>query len=699
MVAPRGHPMECFRTSHGRVVVTSRHSGNGAIAEPPAMTSREIRRVLVANRGEIARRVFRTCRHLGISTVAVYSEPDAGSLFVRDADVAIALGGASPSESYLRGDAVIDAARRAGADAIHPGYGFLSENAAFARSVIDAGLIWIGPSPDAIAAMGSKTEARDRMEQAGVPVLPGARLDGETGDALAALADQIGYPLLVKASAGGGGKGMRLVERPDEIANAVDGARREAASAFGDDAVFIERFAARARHVEIQIIGDEHGQVCSLHERDCSVQRRHQKVIEEAPSPAVGPELRSRMSAAAVAAGEALGYVGAGTVEFLLADDGSFFFLEVNTRLQVEHPVTEMVTGLDLVQLQLHVAEGRPLPQTARSPALNGHAVEARLYAEDAAHGFLPQTGTLERFAIPDSVRVDTAVSHGTTISPHYDPMIAKVIAHGATRAEAVRKLADALRRSDIHGLTTNRDFLVRVLTHPEFAGGGADTGFLDRHEPAALSATLIDEQERRTATAAAALAAQAARRKDALVMRTLPSGWRNNPSVPQSVTYSSDGEPVTVEYRIARDGSIRMLRVGGMELSSPRVHAIDPQHVDLEVDGLRRLYRVRADGNGAVFVNTSHGQLDLDELPRFPDAAHAAQPGSLESPLPGRVIRVLAEAGTIVEAGQPLLIIEAMKMEHEIIAPAGGPLAELRVAEGDQVETGTVLVVIGEGA
>jgi acetyl/propionyl-CoA carboxylase alpha subunit len=663
------------------------------------MTSREIQRVLVANRGEIARRVFTTCRRLGVSTVAVYSEPDAGSLFVRDADLAVPLGGASPAESYLRGDAVLDAARRAGADAIHPGYGFLSENATFARSVIDAGLTWIGPSPEAIAAMGSKTEARDRMERAGVPVLPGMRLDGEDGDALAALGDQIGYPLLVKASAGGGGKGMRLVERPEEIGAAVDGARREAAAAFGNDAVFIERFAARARHVEIQIVGDEHGRVASLHERDCSVQRRHQKVIEEAPSPAVGSELRARMGAAAVAAGEALGYVGAGTVEFLLADDGSFFFLEVNTRLQVEHPVTELVTGLDLVELQLQVAEGRPLPEAALTPALNGHAVEARLYAEDAANGFLPQTGTLGRFAIPDSVRVDTAVSDGTTISPHYDPMIAKVIAHGATRADAVRKLADALRRSEIHGLTTNRDFLVRVLTHEEFAAGGADTGFLERHDPAALSASLIGADERVAATAAAALATQAARREQARVMRTMPSGWRNNPSAPQTVTFSSGGEPVTVEYRMARDGSIDTMRVGAQELRSPRVHSMTPLEVDLEVGGVRRQYGVRAAGDGTVFVNTSQGQLDLNELPRFPDTASAAQPGSLESPLPGRVIRVLAEAGTIVEAGQPLLIVEAMKMEHEIVAPAAGPLVELRVSEGEQVETGTVLAVIGEDA
>jgi acetyl/propionyl-CoA carboxylase alpha subunit len=664
------------------------------------MSQGDIRRVLVANRGEIARRVFATCRRLGISTAAVYSDADAAAAFVGEADVAIPLGGASPADSYLRADALLDAARRAGADAIHPGYGFLSENAAFAQSVIDAGLTWIGPSAEAIAAMGSKTEARDRMERAGVPVLPGARLDGEVDDALRSIADAIGFPLLVKASAGGGGKGMRLVEQPAALEAALDGARREAASAFGDATVFLERFAPRARHVEIQIIGDRHGTVCSLHERDCSVQRRHQKVIEEAPSPAVTPELRARMSAAAVAAGETLGYVGAGTVEFLLTEDGEFFFLEVNTRLQVEHPVTELVTGLDLVELQLLVAEGRALPAAAIEPALDGHAVEARLYAEDPANGFLPAIGTLERFSIPPTVRVDSAVAERARITPHYDPMIAKVIAHGATRTEAVRKLADALRRAEIHGLTTNRDFLVRVLTHDEFASGEADTGFLERHDPAELSAGLLPAALRLHAAAAAALAAQAARRREAEVLGSLPSGWRNNRSAPQRTAFAvPGGDELVVEYALSRDGAISWLRVQGTELEAPRLHGATPQEIDLEVAGARRRYRVSGGAAGEVFVNTDEGQLDLIEAPRFPEAAHAAQPGSLESPLPGRVIRVLVEAGATVEAGDPLLIIEAMKMEHEIVAPSGGPLVELHVAEGAQVETGTVLAVIGDEA
>ena len=652
-----------------------------------------IKRVLVANRGEIARRIFATCRRLGISTAAVYSNPDADAPFVREADVAIPLGGSTPAESYLRQDAILDAARSAGAHAIHPGYGFLAENADFARTVMGAGLIWVGPSPEAISAMGSKTEARERMQAAGVPVLPGERLDGHAGDSLRAVAETVGFPLLVKASAGGGGKGMRLVDAPTDLEDGVASARREAASAFGDDTVFLERFAPRARHVEIQIMGDAHGEVASLWERDCSVQRRHQKVIEEAPSPAVDDELRSAMSAAAAAAGQALGYVGAGTVEFLLTEQREFFFLEVNTRLQVEHPVTEFVTGLDLVELQLLVAEGGPLPQEALAPALSGHAIEARLYAEDPANDFLPVTGTLERFAVGPGVRVDTGVEDGAEISPYYDPMIAKVVAHGRTRDEAARRLADALARAELHGITTNRDFLVRVLRHPEFLAGEADTSFLERHRASDLAEPLVDAGGELLAAAAAALAGQAARRAGARVLPTLPSGWRNNPSGPQAVTYAGHHhDELTVGYRFARDGRLAELRVGGVELEGARLHRCVGDEVDLELGGLRRSYRVR----GGI-VNTDEGQADLRELPRFPDPSEAGQAGSLTSPMPGAVIRVMAKVGATVEAGQPLLVLEAMKMEHEIVAPADGTLAELAVAEGSQVEAGELLAVIDE--
>ena len=639
-----------------------------------------MRRVLVANRGEIARRVFATCRRLGISTAAVFSEPDTEALFAREADVAVALRGATPAESYLRGDAVLAAAHLVEADAIHPGYGFLAENAAFAQAVLDAGFSWIGPSPEAIARMGSKIEARTRMQAAGVPVLPGAHLDG--GDPLKA-ADEVGYPLLVKSSAGGGGKGIRLVESPGDLLGCVDSARREAGAAFGDDTVFLERFAPRARHVEIQIVGDAHGRVVAFHERDCSVQRRHQKVIEEAPSPVVDGDLRARMAAAAVAAGEAIGYVGAGTVEFLLTREAEFFFLEMNTRLQVEHPVTELVTGIDLVELQLAVASGRPVPDV---PPINGHAIEARLYAEDPANDFLPVTGTLRRFRVPDGVRVDTGVEDGSVISPYYDPMVAKVMAHGGTREEAACRLADALARAELHGTTTNRDFLVRILRHPEFLAGEADTSFLERHD---LSAPLI--ADRGLAAAAAALAGQAHRRATARTLGTLPSGWRNNPSRLQIMMFDGDLE---IGYRFDRHGRLAELRVDGEPLPRPRVHACSPEHVDLEVGGVRRSYRV-ADGA----VNTAEGQVDLHAMPRFAEPTEAVQAGSLTSPMPGAVVRVLVKLGDTVTAHQPLLVVEAMKMEHEIVAPTAGIVTELPVADGAQVEAGAILAVIDAGS
>ena len=639
-----------------------------------------MRRVLVANRGEIARRVFATCPRLGISTAAVFSEPDTEALFAREADVAVALRGATPAESYLRGDAVLAAAHLVEADAIHPGYGFLAENAAFAQAVLDAGFSWIGPSPEAIARMGSKIEARTRMQAAGVPVLPGAHLDG--GDPLKA-ADEVGYPLLVKSSAGGGGKGIRLVESPGDLLGCVDSARREAGAAFGDDTVFLERFAPRARHVEIQIVGDAHGRVVAFHERDCSVQRRHQKVIEEAPSPVVDGDLRARMAAAAVAAGEAIGYVGAGTVEFLLTREAEFFFLEMNTRLQVEHPVTELVTGIDLVELQLAVASGRPVPDV---PPINGNAIEARLYAEDPANDFLPVTGTLRRFRVPDGVRVDTGVEDGSVISPYYDPMVAKVMAHGGTREEAACRLADALARAELHGTTTNRDFLVRILRHPEFLAGEADTSFLERHD---LSAPLI--ADRGLAAAAAALAGQAHRRATARTLGTLPSGWRNNPSRLQIMMFDGDLE---IGYRFDRHGRLAELRVDGEPLPRPRVHACSPEHVDLEVGGVRRSYRV-ADGA----VNTAEGQVDLHAMPRFAEPTEAVQAGSLTSPMPGAVVRVLVKLGDTVTAHQPLLVVEAMKMEHEIVAPTAGIVTELPVADGAQVEACAILAVIDAGS
>jgi propionyl-CoA carboxylase alpha chain len=659
------------------------------------VSARPIEKLLVANRGEIARRIFRSCRELGIATVAVFSEPDAEAPFVREADEAFALGGAAPGDSYLRGERIVEAARRTGADAVHPGYGFLAENGAFARACADAGLTFVGPPPDAIEAMGSKIEAKALMQRAGVPTLPSVDVTALEGDAIAVAAEEVGYPLLAKASAGGGGKGMRIVRSPDALDDAVAGARREAASAFGDDALMLERLLERPRHVEIQLFGDATGRVVHLFERECSIQRRHQKIVEECPSPGVDLDLRDRMGQAAVAAGEALGYVGAGTVEFLLGPDGDFYFLEVNTRLQVEHPVTELVTGLDLVALGLCVAEGEPLPSEALEPRLEGHAIETRLYAEDPERDFLPTVGRLTRFRVPGDVRVDSVVEDGSDIGPHYDPMLAKVIAHGPTREAAARRLARALERAELHGPRTNRDLLVRVLRHPEFLAGETDTAFLERHSPAVLGAPLTDPEAERLHAAAAALAGQAERRGEARVLSTVPSGFRNNPSELQEAVFEGPRGALAVGYRLGR-GCELSLRVADTELETPILHAAAATCVDLEVGGVRRRYRVARDGD-AVHVDSPLGHSALLELERFPATAAEEAPGSLTSPMHGAVLRVSAAPGDAVERGAVVMVLEAMKMEHAILAPVDGTVAELRVGEGEQVEAGTVLAVIEE--
>ncbi|HEV2536042.1 MAG TPA: biotin carboxylase N-terminal domain-containing protein [Streptosporangiaceae bacterium] len=661
-----------------------------------------ITKLLIANRGEIAARIIRSARALGIATVAVYSDPDADSPYVTLAGEAVRLPGAAPADTYLRGDLIVAAAAATGADAIHPGYGFLSENAAFARACADAGLIFVGPAPETIAAMGDKVKAKAIMAAAGVPVLPSATIAAEgTGDLDAAAAGDldaaaagVGFPLLVKAAFGGGGRGMRLVTDPAELAEAVSTARREAASAFGDGTVFLERYVTDPRHVEVQILGDTAGRVISLFERECSIQRRYQKIVEECPSPAVGEDLRDELTTAAEAAGQAVGYTGAGTVEFVLDRDGSFYFLEMNTRLQVEHPVTEEVTGLDLVELQLRIAEGEPLPQRARDARIGGHAIEVRLYAEDAAAGFVPATGPLHRFTIwpAPGIRVDTGFRDGSVVSPHYDAMLAKVIAHGRTRADAARRLAAALGQAEIHGVTTNRDLLTAILREPEFLAGGTDTGYLTRHEPAALAATAAPGAgPARVHALAAALARQAQHRAGAPVLGTLPSGWRNVSSAPQRVTFTAAGELYEVAYRIRGDQVTADVNGEPVEAL---VRAASPDRVDLEIDGVRRVYRVHQAGDG-TYVDASDGSSALYETPRFGDPEKLAPAGSLLAPMPGLVLRVLAEPGMAVTAGQPLLVLEAMKMEQTVSAPADGVLAELHAKAGDQVSTGQVLAVL----
>jgi propionyl-CoA carboxylase alpha chain len=663
-----------------------------------------ITKLLVANRGEIAARVFRTAHTLGLATVAVYSDADADLPFVALADEAVRLPGVTPAETYLRADAVLAAARATGADAVHPGYGFLSENAGFAKACGAAGLVFVGPAPEAIAAMGDKVAAKALMEAAGVPVLPGAVFDPDReldATELAAAGARVGFPLLVKAAFGGGGRGMRVVHSGAELASAVDSARREAVAAFGDGTVFLERYLPDPRHIEVQILGDGRGGVVALFERECSIQRRYQKILEEAPSPAVDDGPRAALGDAAVAAGKAIGYAGAGTVEFVLAASGEFYFLEVNTRLQVEHPVTELVTGLDLVELQLRVAGGEPLPPEVLGAGLTGHAIEVRLYAEDVPAGYLPATGTLHAFEVPavDGVRVDAGVATGSVVGPHYDPMLAKVIAHGRTRADAARRLARALAGARIHGVTTNRDLLVAILREPDFLAGRTDTGYLGRH-PDLVSGEWSQESTRHSRgrhAVAAALAGQAANRAAAPVLRSLPSGWRGVVGPARRVRYADGDATVEVAYRLGRDGL--QVSVDGEPLgSSVRLLAARPDGVTLELDGVRRAYAVhRVDGGARpeVYVDGPDGSSSLREVPWFTDPADTVAAGSLLAPMPGSVLRVLAEPGAEVAAGQALIVLEAMKMEHTVAAPADGTLTEIPVRPGDQVTSGQLLAVL----
>lgn len=649
-------------------------------------------KVLIANRGEIARRIMATCRRLGIETVAVFSDFDRHSRFVFEAGEAVPLGGQTAAESYLRIDALLEAARRTNADAVHPGYGFLAESAEFAAACRDAGLIFIGPSADTISAMGSKIESKRLMIEAGVPVVPSLGIEDIPQADLPVAAETLGWPLLVKASAGGGGKGMRLVESGEGLEAAIQAARREAGASFGDDTVYLEAYVPAPRHVEVQIVGDRHGRVVHLYERECSIQRRYQKIIEESPSPGLSANLREAILAAAVTAGEAIGYEGAGTVEFLVGPDGRFFFLEMNTRLQVEHPVTEAVTGLDLVQMQIDVARGDHLPDQAAIPPSTGHAIEARLYAEDPLNDFLPATGTLHQFRIPrEGVRVDAGVFDGVEIGIHYDPMLAKVIAHGRTRAEAARRLAEALGGAVIHGVQTNRALLVRVLRHPEFLAGTIDTHFLQRHSPAQLGAPLTDEADGGIHALAAALADQASRRQAAEALGAAPTGWRNNPSQMQEVSFKRGGEVIDVGYRIAR-GAIEA-RIMDRDVAVSRVDA-RPDHVEMTVDGVHRRYQVSRAG-GRHFVDSALGSTDFVEIDRFPPTEEEAVPGSLTAPMPGMVSRVDVTVGDAVAAGDLLLVLEAMKMEHNVLAPLAGTVTELLAAEGEQVEAGRVLAVI----
>jgi pyruvate carboxylase subunit A/propionyl-CoA carboxylase alpha chain len=642
---------------------------------------------LVANRGEIARRVFATCRRLGIGTVAVYTDPDAAAPHVTEADARVRLEG---TRGYLDAAQLIAAARAAGADAIHPGYGFLSENAEFASAVADAGLTWIGPPVAAVAAMGSKIEAKKMMAAAGVPVLE--ELDPDT-----VTAEQL--PVLIKASAGGGGRGMRVVDELSALAGQVEAARREAQSAFGDPTVFCERYLAAGHHVEVQVMADQHGTVWAVGERECSIQRRHQKIIEEAPSPLVDRTegMRAKLFEASRLAAEAIGYTGAGTVEFMAAPDGpgagSFFFLEMNTRLQVEHPVTEATTGLDLVELQFHVADGGRLD--AEPPPSRGSSIEARLYAEDPAKNWQPQAGAVHRFAVsasaefdPDvrGVRVDSGIVDGSEVSIFYDPMLAKVISWAPTRRQAAGVLADALARAHIHGVRTNRDLLVNVLRHPAFLDGATDTAFFDTHGLDLLAAPLGDDRAVTLSTVAAALADAAHNRASATVFGAAPSGWRNLATGFQGIQTKhyadAAGDEHPVRYRFSRTG-VHLPDHDDVTLVSATAN-----RVVLSVAGVERPFDVARYGSD-VFVDSPLGPVHLIALPRFPDPDAAVAQGSLLAPMPGSVLRIGAAVGDSVAAGQALVWLEAMKMEHTVTSPGDGILTELNVEVGQQVDVG----------
>ena len=652
-----------------------------------------ITKLLVAGRGEIARRIMRAAREMGITTIAVYADPDAAAPFVREADEAVALRGNTSSETYLDVAKLIEAARRTGAEAVHPGYGFLAENAEFARAVTDAGLIWVGPRSEAIAAMGDKIAAKKLMAEAGVPTLPAVEVTGAITAKIRTRAREVGYPLLVKAAFGGGGKGMRVVSSEADLAEAVASARREAAGAFGDGSVFLERCLETARHVEIQVFGDRHGNVVHCFERECSIQRRHQKIIEEAPSPALDDALRLRMGEAAVAASRAIGYDNAGTVEFLLDEGNNFYFLEMNTRLQVEHPVTEEVTGLDLVREQIRVAEGDPLSFGQEDLRLNGHAIEARLYAEDPANGFLPATGRLVVWR-PDpalAARFESGVETGSAVSPYFDPMLAKVIVHAPTRTEAALRLANVLQRLQLHGVTTNRDFLVNVLRHDAFLSGDTTTDFIERHGPARERQPAADEV--RAAALAVALSAQQSRR--AHVVSTIPSGWRNNPSAMQEVRFTQRGDELTASYIRRRDGSFTYDVAG--HSGEARVFRSEGDWIELEVDGIQQMLSVVTDGL-RHWVQSTNGEIALVEIPRFPEPEPEKVAGGYTAPMPGRIVAVNVEEGQQVSAGQVLVILEAMKMEHLITCAEDGAVSQVRITAGQQVEAGDVLLVVDTG-
>ena len=634
-------------------------------------------KLLIANRGEIACRIIKTAHEMGISCVAVYTEPDTNSPFVRMADEAVKL-----NDSYLNGKEIIKAAIDTGAEAIHPGYGFLSENAKFSRDVLKAGLIWVGPSSKVITSMGDKLKAKEIAEKAGVPTLPMTTNPNK--------ANEIGYPILIKAAAGGGGKGMRIVEDKKELKEAILGAKREAKTGFGDDRVFIERYVARSRHIEIQILGDKHGNVVHLGERECSIQRRHQKIIEESPSPRVNSKMRNAMGDAALKLARKLKYESAGTVEFLVDDKtGEFWFLEVNTRLQVEHPVTEEVTGKDLVYEQLRIARGEELGYSQDDITWEGSSIEARLYAEDPSNDFLPATGTLIAYENDTNIdaRWDTGIEQGSVVGTDFDPMLAKVITKGRTRTDAANKLALALESMHIGGVTTNRDFLVASLRTKDFLDGKTTSDFIEKTNP--QRSVILDGSNLESAACALALWIQGKNRENANILKGMPTGWRNSRLPKQNLKLSYLDKELMISYKSNRDGSFDI-----NQNTKARIKKWTSGGIDIEVNNRRFFSKVTQDNDQAV-VHGPWGDVLFNIIPRFSLPGNELQAGGLIAPMPGKVIDLKVKVGSKVKKGETLVILEAMKMEHQVKASADGKVTKVLIKKDDQLENGALLMVL----
>jgi acetyl-CoA carboxylase biotin carboxylase subunit len=661
-------------------------------------------KILIANRGEIALRVMRTCRAMGISTVAIYSDADARAPHVRFADEAVHIGPAPSKDSYLSTEKLIEAARRTGAEAIHPGYGFLSENADFADACDAAGLTFIGPTPDAIRKMGLKSTARRLMAEAGVPIVPGYDGDDQSLTVLREKAGAIGLPVMIKASAGGGGKGMRVIRDASELQAAIEAARRQAEKAFGDGTLLLEKYIDRGRHIEVQILGDNYGNLIHLFERECSIQRRHQKIIEESPSPALNVELRKQICEAAVAVGRAIGYTNAGTVEFILAPSAEFYFIEVNTRLQVEHPVTEMITGLDLVKLQIETAEGKPLSLGQENITQTGHAIEARLYAEDPLNSFLPATGTLHEWDVrsTEGLRIDAGVDRGTEVGIHYDPLLAKLIAHGPDRPTVCRKLAYALRDLVALGVQTNREFIIRALEHPAFSGGNYHTGFVDEHLGELLAQ---DAAEDSIAASVVALYLRKQLHAKAVILPHIPPNYRNNPFRDPLIKLQVGDQTFEISLRAWERGRPGSHLANGTDDDAlvvsdndwqayAQVVSFEPGSIRVTFDGTQRLFRI-AEAGDQFFVQFHSSSRVVTRPARYPRSQTASEHESAYAPMPGQVLKVLVSNGQQVSAGDPLVILEAMKMEQTLRASTDGVVETVLVKQGDVVAPGDTLVEI----